>query len=99
MDSKLQIITFIFSFIYGFIYYYLVSLNKYLVRNNQRFIKYIDTSLLTLDCVLLYVVLNYKINNGYFHIYFIIILFLGFILANYTQNRVKSTIYKLKRSK
>ena len=99
MNSKIQVITFIFSFVYGFIYFYLVKLNKYLIRNDKRLIKYIDTSLFTLDSVLLYVVLNYKINNGYFHIYFVLILLFGFILANYTQNGVKSTISRLKRFK
>ena len=99
MNSRLQIITFIFSFIYGFIYFYLVKLNRYLTSSNKRLIKYIDNILFTLDSVLLYVVINYKINSGYFHVYFILILFLGFILANYTQNGVKSTICKLKRTK
>lgn len=96
MDNKLQIITFIFSFIYGFLYYYLVRLNNLLIKNNKTIIKYLDNTLFTLDTVLIYVIINYKINSGYFHIYFIIVLIIGFIFANYAQSSVKSTIKKLK---
>ena len=81
MDNRLQIITFFASFIYGFIYFYLVKLNRWLIKNNKTIIRYIDISLFTLDTVLIYVIINYKINNGYFHIYFILTLVLGFIFA------------------
>ena len=96
MNNTLQIITFIFSFVFGVIYFYLVKLNYYINNKNKGFIKYLNNCVFTLDIVLLYVIINYKINDGYFHIYFIIILVLGYILANYTQKRVKSTLYKLK---
>ncbi len=99
MDNKLQILTFIFSFSYGIVYFYLVKLNRYLIHDNKTIIKYLDSSLFTLDSVLIYVIINYKINNGYFHIYFIITLVLGFFLAYYTQNSVKSTLNKLKWKK
>ena len=99
MDNKLQIITFIFSFIYGFIYFYLVKLNRYLIKDNNKIVKYIDSSLFTLDSVLLYIVINYKINRGYFHIYFIILLLVGFIFSYYTSNSVKQLKNKLIKKK
>ena len=99
MDNNLQIITFIFSFIYGFLFFYLVKLNYLIIKNTKNFVKYLDNTLFILNVVLVYVIINYKINNGYFHLYFIITISLGFILANYTQKYVKSTIYKLKRKK
>ena len=95
MNIKLQLITFIFSFVYGFIYFYLVKLNRRLTKENKTIIKYIDTSLFTLDSVLIYVVINYKINEGYFHIYFIIILIIGFSIAYYTEKSVKRLKKKL----
>ena len=97
MDNKIQIITFLFSFIYGFFYFYLVKLNRYLIKDNNTILKYLDISLFTFDSVLLYIIINYKINKGYFHIYFIITSILGFFLANYTQKSVKLTLYKLKK--
>ena len=99
MDNKLQILTFIFSFIYGFIYFYMVRINRYLTKNDKRFIKYLDTSLFTLDSVLVYVVINYKINNGYFHLYFLFMLILGFLVAYYTETSVKLLKNKLLKRK
>lgn len=99
MDSHLQIITFLFSFIYGFFFFYLVKFNYLIIKNTKNFIKYLDNTLFILNCVLIYVIINYKINNGYFHLYFIITISLGFIFANYTQKYVKSTLYKLKLRK
>lgn len=95
MDNNLQIITFIFSFCYGFIFFYLVKLNYHIINNSKSFIKYLDNTLFILNMVLIYVIINYKINSGYFHIYFIITIAIGFFLANYTQTFVKSTLYKL----
>ena len=95
MNNILQILTFLFSFFYGFLYFYLVRINRALIKDNNTIIKYIDSSLFTLDSVLLYVVINYKINSGYFHIYFLIILAIGFLLAYYTENNVKLLINKL----
>ena len=99
MDIKLQLITFIFSFVYGFIYFYLVKLNRILTKDNKTIIKYIDTSLFTLDSVLIYVVINYKINEGYFHIYFMIILTIGFFIAYYTEKSVNQLKKKLIKEK
>lgn len=96
MNIIIQIYTFIFSFIYGFIFFYLIDLNKHLTKNNRTIIKYLTNILFMLDMVLIYVIINYKINNGYFHFYFFITLILGYFLANCTQIYVKSTIKKLK---
>ena len=95
MDNILQIKTFIFSFIYGFIYFYMISFNRYLIKDDRRIIKYLDIFLFTLDSVLIYVIINYKINYGYIHIYFLIVLAIGFIIAYYTENSVKRLKKKL----
>jgi len=99
MDNNLQIITFLFSFIYGFFFFYLVKLNYFIIKNSKSFIKYLDNTIFILNCVLIYVIINFKINSGYFHLYFIITISLGYIFANYTQKYVKSTLYKLKLKK
>ena len=99
MNNIIQIISLLFSFIFGFLYFYLVNLNYYLNKDNKTFIKYLNNTIFTLDVVLLYTIINYKINGGYFHIYFIIMIALGFFSANCTLNSVKSTIYKLKIKK
>jgi hypothetical protein len=99
MDNNLQIITFIYSYFFGFIFFYLAKFNYVIIKNNNTIIKYLDNTLFILNIVLIYVILNYKINNGYFHIYFLITLTLGYISANYMQKFVKMTLYKLKKKK
>jgi len=97
MDNELQILTFIFSFLYGAIFFYIVKINYKLINNNRTIIKYVENSIFSLDMVLIYVIINYKINNGYFHIYFIFMLIFGYFFSYCTQIYVKSTIKKLKK--
>lgn len=99
MDNILQIITLIFSFIYGFFFFYLVEINYLINKKTTNFIKYLNNTIFILDMVLIYVIINYKINSGYFHIYFIITIVLGYLLANYTQKHVNILIKKLKKRK
>lgn len=99
MDNKLQILTFIFSFVYGFCFFYLEKLNNFLNKNIKKFTKYLNNTLFILNIVLTYVIINYKMNNGYFHIYFLITIVLGYFFANYIQKNVKIFIKKYKRKK
>lgn len=81
MDYKLQLLSFVVSFIFGIVFYLGNRLNSYLIKNEKEIFKYINTFLFIIDFVLLYIVLIYKVNQGIFHIYFIIIAVLGYILA------------------
>lgn len=81
MDYKLQLLSFVVSFIFGIVFYLGNRLNSYLIKNEKLIFKYINTFLFIIDFVLLYIVLIYKVNQGIFHIYFIIIAVLGYILA------------------
>ena len=81
MDYKLQLLSFVVSFIYGIVFYLGNRLNSYLIKNEKVVFKYINTFLFIIDFALLYVVLIYKVNRGIFHIYFIIVAILGYILT------------------
>lgn len=99
MDNSLQIVTFLFSFVFGILFFYLTKLNYILIKGQKNFLYYLDHTLFILNIVLLYTIINFKINSGYFHLYFIISVSLGYILAIYTQKYVKSTLSKLKIKK
>lgn len=82
MNYKLQIISFIVSFLFG-IFFYLTSLLNYkIIKKHSKVIKYLITFVYIIDISLLYVLLMYKVNYGIIHIYFIIVLFLGFLFGN-----------------
>lgn len=81
MDSFLQIQTLIFSFGYGMFFYYLAKYNLYLIKNLRIITQYLITIVFIVDSVLLYVYLLFKINHGFFHIYFFFMFMLGFCLS------------------
>ncbi len=77
MTANMQLLTFIFSFLYGIIASFLFKLNYKIVNNLKRVFNNILTIIFTLDVLIIYVILVYYLNNGYLHIYFIVILLLG----------------------
>ena len=83
MDSGIQLISLSISFLYGIIFYYLSIINFKVINNLKNIIKNIITIIYVFDISIIYVILVYKINNGHFHIYFILMAILGYILGNY----------------
>lgn len=81
MNSYLQLLTIIISFLYGIIFLLLTIFNKKIIYNLKSYIKYIISIIFVIDIVLVYIILLYKLNKGYFHIYFILSLFIGYIAA------------------
>ena len=81
MNSNLQLISFLVSFIYGLIFYFLTILNFYLIKNLKVIIQHILTFVYCLDMTIIYIIIFYHLNRGYFHIYFILMVFVGFICA------------------
>lgn len=81
MNSVNQIISFIVSFLYGFIFFLLTKVNFYLTEQLKNIIKNIITVIFVLDMIFLYILILYKINGGYFHIYFIVTVVFGYIIS------------------
>ena len=74
MNAKLQLITFIISFIYGIIFSLLIAKLKVIF-------KHLITFIYVLDMTIIYIIILYHLNKGYFHIYFIMTVFLGFVIG------------------
>ena len=98
MNYKLQIISFIFSFVFGMFFYGTSLLNYKLIKKCSKFMKYFVSVVYVIDISLLYVLFMYKINYGVIHIYFIIVLFLGFYLASIYSKHLRK-LCKIKRKK
>ena len=81
MNSNIQIISFVVSFIYGLIFYFVTKINFYLIKDLKLYLKHILTFIYTLDMAIIYIIILYHLNKGYFHIYFIMVVFLGFIMG------------------
>lgn len=90
MTSYIQIISFLISFIYGIFFYLLSRFNKYILDNKNKLITLIITTIFIMDIVILYIYIIYKINHGYFHIYFLITVIIGFSLTNIYYYKLKN---------
>lgn len=87
MILRLQIYSLLFSFIYGFLFYFLVLLNKkYLYNNKFSFV--IDVLFIVNNVLIYFIILRY-INNGIFHIYFSIMIILGFIIGHFMDKKIR----------
>lgn len=92
MNSNMQMLSLFISFIYGIFFYFLTILNFKIINNLRVIIQHVITFIYTLDMTIIYIVILYHLNKGYFHIYFIFMVFLGFIMALYLYNKILSKI-------
>ncbi len=99
MSSSLQLVSFLFSFLFGVVFSFLTSVNNYVLQDKSKIVKCFITGVFVLDIVLLYVYMMYKINMGILHIYFIMVLVLGYIGAVKCQTCVKRKIKLFKKTK
>lgn len=98
MNYKLQLISFLVSFIYGIFFYYTSLLNYKMIKNHSIIIKYIITFVYILNISLIYILIMYKVNFGIIHIYFIIVLFLGFYFGSVYCKKLRK-FCKVKKKK
>lgn len=86
MNLKIQIITLAFSFIFGILFGIIVNINYSLLFNKNRKIKCFGNFILIIDVSLFYFLVIKRINNGILHLYFLLILVLGFYFGfSYTK--------------
>ena len=100
MNYKIQIISLIYSFGYGMFFYFFSFLNDKLSSKNE-ILNVVTLIAFVLLNALLYITILYKINFGVFHIYFLIMIILGYyfslILKKIVSNNVKSWKNIIKR--
>ena len=103
MNAEIQLITLAVSYLYGFFFYYLYKINYQIIKKKKRFYQSLITILFMYNIVLIYIIIIFKINNGMFHLYFFIMISLGFYsnikLTKKMLNNVKcrSIIEKIKK--
>lgn len=88
MTSKIQLLCLLVSFPYGIFTAIVVLINKRLLFNKRLFIKYLSTLIITIDLVLIYLLIIYKINKGIIHIYFFFSFLLGLITFIFKYKKI-----------
>lgn len=81
MGLDVQIYSFLSSFIYGLIFYFLLELLNILVKNVKLVFKFIISFLFIIIVACLYFIMLLFINNGVVHIYFILMVLVGYIFS------------------
>lgn len=81
MNLKIQIISLLFSFFYGVAFSFLVNINYELLFKKRKKYRIIYTLIFVLIMALLYFFLLQKINNGIIHVYFLMIILIGFYIS------------------
>lgn len=89
MNYKLQLASFLFSFLYGMFFYITNVFNNKLINKKKLIFKYIITVLYIINIILLYIVGIYKVNQGFFHIYFLFMVLIGYIFGYLNLKKVK----------
>lgn len=92
MNSNLQLISFLVSFIYGIIFCLLTNLNFKLIKDFKLYIQNILTFVYVIDMVIIYIIIFYYLNKGYFHIYFILMVFVGYFVGFLVRKKFISKI-------
>lgn len=81
MKLDVQIYSFLSSFIFGLIFYFLLELLNIFVKNVKFVFKFIISFLFIFIVACLYFIMLLFINNGVIHIYFILMVLVGYIFS------------------
>lgn len=96
MSASAQLLVLVVNFLFGVFFNYLSLLNYHVIRDETILVKLIILILFVLDATLVYLLVIYRINYGYFHIYYLITFTLGFASANYLKKLAKKMSTKIK---
>ncbi len=100
MELEKQLLSLIFSFSYGILVSYIVNILYYYLNNTKLKYKMLLNLLIFVNVFLLYFICLRKINNGIIHVYFIIVLIIGFSLFNKNNYKLRKFLnFNVKKSK
>lgn len=85
MDVSIQLLCLLFSFSYGFFIRIILYFHGRLFKSDKLLTYLIANFLISFLIVILYIVIIYKINYGIFHIYFIALMGIGYVVSKYVK--------------
>lgn len=83
MVLKIQIYSLVFSFVFGFVVYFLLELIHNIIYNKKKYISIIFSLIFSLIISIVYFSFLKIINNGILHVYFFMMVLLGYTLAKF----------------
>lgn len=89
MELTIQIQSFIFSFVFGFLFSYLVNLSYKYLFSKKIYVQVIWNFLIVIGSCLLYFFGMKAINHAVLHIYFYIMVILGYLIGNLFSRKTR----------
>ena len=87
LSIQLQVLT--VSFVYGILFSYLLKIQYKFLFDSKLFYRIVVTLLFVFDNCILYFLILRTINDAVFHIYFLLVLIIGFIFGNWLVKKNK----------
>lgn len=81
MELSIQLQALTVSFVYGILFSYLIKIQYRYLFESKLYYKILITTLFIFDNCLLYFVILRMINNAMFHIYFLLLIILGYLFG------------------
>ncbi len=88
MILKIQILSLVYSFCFGIVFFILLEINYRFLYEGKIVYRIIISFLFVIFISLLYFWGLMKINNGIVHIYFLLLLFTGYLLSFVIYRRI-----------
>lgn len=98
MDLEIQIQSIVFSFVFGLFLSLIYNLFYFFLYNNFLILKILSNIIYSISMSLLYFNINYLINSGIIHPYFILLIIIGFILGNFKTRIIRRESKKNERT-
>lgn len=95
MSSYIQVISLLVSLLYGIIFYCFSSFNKTLLLDKSILKQFIINLIFILDIVFIYIYLMYHINQGQIHVYYIVLVVLGYWFGYKYAKKCKYIVNKI----
>lgn len=103
MNYKLQLLSFFASFLFGVFFSFANEVHYTFVKRQRKVLQFFLTFFFIVIMVLLYITIFYYLNHGIFHIYFLLVMLLGYCVSISKVKvlicRVKSIIHRWKSRK
>lgn len=96
MDLKIQIISLLFSYLYGILFSFLLNFNYKIIYLKNKLYKILTTFLFVIVCTLIYFIILKIINEGIVHLYFFLMIILGFFTVNNKFKSLRIVILRFK---
>ena len=94
MKLDIQIYSFISSFLFGLVFYFLLDIFNKLICKVNIVLKIIFSFLFVIALASLYFLILLFVNNGVVHIYFLLLILVGYILGYFINLRLFTHLRK-----